>query len=488
MKRIDSYLLTHYPLLWNLRVHLIWPAILILHGLYFFSGFTSASFPGIDYGQRIHPDGETAAFSILLSVLAGVGWLLLYFRNNALKSFYPLQRGRLVAELLLVFATCFALASVSGSFTVGKVLRLRQLTAQVNLEEDRRIVRLAEHFLPYQLADFSKFNECHGAAQYPVADDSGRLPTDTFSYLNYCNHSYRGDGEYSFDTALSLTARHWLMTGQRDSVSGILKQYLQLVKKYGGQYRFDPEMHVNSIFNTPRFELRYSLSVYKPHEENEQAVTETAVSATEDPRQQAPQLKYSERTAYVEGRNAEQALSLISQARNTNAGIFGNIVYLYTALVLTILIFSFRLTGMRTWFIAVIGAGLLTAIVGLMIAVASGGIGSLMFVIILELAFTAMAVIGQNTGWTRRWAGVMLLWSIAGMPFMLPCVWTLLRDATYPEYSISINGMVSVPSPFHTFLSTYQDEALYANVFLALILIAAFYIPLARKWQAMPEE
>jgi hypothetical protein len=493
MKRLNNYLLTHHPLLWNLRVHYIWPVILLLHLFFFIGGYSSVRFPEISGYERLYPREDTMILAILMGVLAMVGWLVLYFRNNAFKSFLPLKPGRLVAEMALIFATAFGLASIAVSSAHGKAQHIRQLSRNTDLDKEQETIALALQFLPFNLETFSRFNN----ADEQLAVDTVQLttlnntvlPVDTFSYLNFNGQTYyRGDRAPVLAVDIHKRAAGWLKAGRRDSVLRVLQNYLKLVKKYGGKYRFDPAAHVQAIFSRADFAVRYTIAGYdlSQYGEEQAAEAETAAVVPVEGEVRAPALRYAKGFAYISRENPEWGIRQVEAARYELLDWDVLVFLLYAALAVTILIFGFRLTEGRTWGIAVIGAGLLTVIIGLMIAVSRGAESALVLLLIIEAAFTTLAMIGISTGWKRRWAGVLYLWSLAGMPFVLPLIWQLLQQISQPDYDSTLSRYE--PSALYDWLRASERWFVGGNLILSLALLAVFYIPLARRWQAMTEE
>ena len=90
-KNIQKYLLIHYPLLWNTKIiPLVFYAILI-HIVFFIIGFANGAidFTETETNYRYNSNDGTFGFlCVLVTLLSIIIWVVSYFKNNALKSFY----------------------------------------------------------------------------------------------------------------------------------------------------------------------------------------------------------------------------------------------------------------------------------------------------------------------------------------------------------------------------------------------------------------
>src|SRR5690606_27071488 len=160
MQRLDNYLLTHYPLLWNLRIHWVWPVIIVLHLVFFSAGYVSVSLQDGLTWQTLRISGATASMAFLCGVLIGVLWLVFYFRNNAFKQFYPLPKGRLMGEFALIALTVFGMSSFAASYAGGAYGHVRALTQDTDIVREANVINLARHFIAFDKDDFRSSGDC----------------------------------------------------------------------------------------------------------------------------------------------------------------------------------------------------------------------------------------------------------------------------------------------------------------------------------------
>ncbi|MFT7352121.1 MAG: hypothetical protein ACI9XR_001891 [Flavobacterium sp.] len=102
IKNIQNTLLIKQPLLWNTKIISITIFALAIHIIFFVIGFAQG---GVDftetnsnYSSSIFNDSIIVFFSVLVSILLFIFWLVNFFKNNALKSFYPKNNLSLFKE------------------------------------------------------------------------------------------------------------------------------------------------------------------------------------------------------------------------------------------------------------------------------------------------------------------------------------------------------------------------------------------------------
>lgn len=487
MKRLDNYLLTHFPLLWNLRLLYIWPAILLLHLLFWIAGYSSVSIPETLTYYSLEPGGGVISMATLCALLMLVLWLVFYFRNNGFKSFYPLAKGRLAAEFALLFITAIGLTTFTASYSGGVYTHVRAATHEVSLTDEANTSNLAHHFLPFSRQAFSTNEDCayHPSRSLPDSlrkggdDYSDRRgvsidATDTFSFLHYCKdeYTYRKFKGLRTPAANDAIAKRWLYGGRKDSVAHVLSQYLKLCKKYGAAYRFDAVQGAAEVFATPGFLVR-----------GEIGSSSSGTQLREESGLQAPPGD----SVYIEEQRVSYALSAIDSARRGWLSWPGALFFLYFSLGIALLIFSFRTTSVLVWFIALIGTAVWMAIFGVLAAFMRGqDVGLMVLFIVLSLSFLVVSIVWIQRQRSKRNAGILLLWAFWSLPVLLPFTCELIKRLTPPHYYSHDNMLTR--SPLYDWIEQHWRAINTGNLIFVLLMIFVLFIPLVRRWQAAPEE
>ena len=161
-------------------------------------------------------------------------------------------------------------------------------------------------------------------------------------------------------------------------------------------------------------------------------------------------------------------------------------VFYYTALLLTMLVFIFRHSTVKTFFLSVLTGVLLTIISGLILVIFSGNeeITVLSFMILYYILFAILALSIFKTNIRKAAQGIALNLFLFMTPFV-PLIFTALNRAMQyrNEYAINDYG--------HSDAETNALYFLIAEIVgsvILVILIQPLFKKLYRKWYSSPEE
>lgn len=160
--RINYYLLTHYPLLWNTR--LLWIAIIntVLHLLFLTAGLTSISVGSIAdyYSVRSVGGGNQYTLSILCGLVVLIIWCVFYLRNNAFKSSYRIGKWWLAKEFAIIFGVVFTSITYFLSFEWGVRIRVRTITDEAEMVQEMNTVNRAAVYISQEKVPYFILNNC----------------------------------------------------------------------------------------------------------------------------------------------------------------------------------------------------------------------------------------------------------------------------------------------------------------------------------------
>lgn len=461
MKKIDKYLLTHFPILWNTKAHWMLPLLLILHlGYYLIGYFQKIDFVNIRYSLG-SPDESAVAFTILLSLALLIIWLIYYFRNNALKNIYPVSWISQVMEYAIVLIISFLLCTFLRSYREGCLQHYRSYVKErkVNLADEINTVNIAEAFLPTTFDAYHYSRNCSSdgqteSAQYDSAyamNGKSSNSSEAFSYLNYCDLTIQtslttaSQNEIYSREEVHAVVNRWLQENQRDSVKLVINKYLDLIKKYGGTYEFNVDAHVTNIFSTKNFVVTRTIQAYNDSGNDKEFI------------------------------NRYNAISSINAQNETNVRDRDDdlvFFYFYFSFAIAILITSFRWFRLRTWVVSLIGAAV-WGIIFVLIGIASrDGDTAILFYIALALLFLLIGGGMIISKINKPYSGVLLTWFYWPLPSLWPCI-RLLDEWHRRYYQYNDDGW----NIFH-----------YWNYILIFIITILVIIPLAKRWQANPEQ
>lgn len=504
LKKLNQKLISNYPLLWNTRVALIIPAALIIHVLFYIAGFLQPiKLTGLWVYSYYKMEG-VIIFSVLISALMIIGWLTLYLRNNPFKSFYTIGKAYLYYEFLLIFAVFLSTSTFFLTYKQGLYNRIEIVSKDVVLEEDANAINLAMHFMAFDINDFDIRYSCDSLRADYIRDSlellsKKNMPQDAQdsmaaaiavleaeyqavdtveyekSYLHYCKQYikfYSSSINIKHEYELGAIAQRWLKEKQKDSIAMQINKFIALCRKYGISNSINTEKQVNECFNDERHTVLSILSSSDTYPADEGKTN----------------IRYS--SYFANTYNLTQAIEKVETVRR---GFWEGevlIILLYYSLGMAIILFSFRTTRLKQWFMAIIGIGLLSVLLSLIVLGFHNeeqAIPALLLAIWAIVLFFALRFIYKQG--PKIISGIFLNWVFWFMPFVIPLVFVLLYEATDTDcYEAYQQGLPCPPDkPIHRWIAQNWDIINGGNVVLILLLLLV-YVGLVRKWQANPEE
>lgn len=498
--KLNTWLITRFPLLWNTRVVFVLPLVLLIHGLFYLAGYSQLIGFSEFHQGRIFEAEEVILFSCLITVVILLIWLIYYLRNNPLKAHYPISKKYMFGEFLLLFLIFFSSATFFFTFRQGIYDQARSMTADTDLVEEANAINLAFHFIPMRVDGFLSCQSCDslhareerqderfriyqeslkkGASKsYYDGDQEPFTYSDTpaLSYLNYCHLmvSDLDEGALISKEENSRRAVSWLKGGNKDSVRLALTRLKELLVKYEVTHRFDPLRQADVVFWGPGFVVQEG-TFYNPDHDYE--FVDTAGHSI---------INYHDLT---------DAIDKVEEIREGFWDYEMLLGILYYALGAAIALYSFRMMKARIWFAALIGVGLWAIVLGLVFSLSDmeeEGVFSVF--LFLFLAFLALAIWLIRGKENKFFSGLTFLWAIWSQLAVLPLIVAFVMETYGYEETVvrTIDGQINVEKVRTTAYTWFNDNIEHVfsfNLGLFLVLLILIYIPLARKWQANPEE
>ena len=169
-KKINQYLITHYPLIWNLKLVWILLVGIIFNIIAFTNGFLHYSSPKLTTGYNF----KTVFFSelyilyyFIITLIILIIWLFYYIKNNRFKSKYPTSRNYLFKEFLGVFTVLIVFVSVPNVFNYGLHTRIANFITDDEFAED---VDLINRAMPFTLQQQNGYSNHSRNLTVPIFD------------------------------------------------------------------------------------------------------------------------------------------------------------------------------------------------------------------------------------------------------------------------------------------------------------------------------
>lgn len=298
------------------------------------------------------------------------------------------------------------------------------------------------------------------------------------SIYNYCGFAVTPlDTTIQYDFYAKETYK--LLNGnQKAKIQSLMKDYLKLADEYEVGYRFKDKSWIDYVYNPPYYFVDYEL---------------TTPSRYNDVNQK------SYKKDYIAQSDMETSLNSIKRAKEGVIESFGYPLILYIALGISLLIFTFRMTTMRTWVVAVVGSMVvffiyfcLYFLFGMMFS-SMNETYALSLLLGFIFIFFLLAFSGIFSGKRKLISGVNFIWSIWTFGAILPIITGLYSrylDRIYAYNYYSEDFPVGYKYTQHPHVIWIQDNfetIMYLNLILIFIFLFLM-LTVIKKWKAMPEE
>lgn len=512
LKKLQNYLLEHYPLLWNMRLVSVLSVILLLHLIHFMVGYQS--FDDLDtYGWR-DPESRFFStpfvmFSFIISTVVFILWLIRVFRNNAFKSFYPFSNGQLFAQMMIIFFVCLLNITYYYSFTSGYVWHSRNQSNEEGNKKDIELYNkvigllqestdaykienkcwpkpfpLSRHYQSSQsnVVTYENGRPINQPAEFYYQSRSGELFTVAqvdsmlggyqYSYLNQCSdyiyiHSAFASPNYAEPVTVEreLTANraaYTRMLNDPKELRQVMKDFIEMCDRHQIAYKLNADDWFQWVYNPPYYPVKYTI---KHWYYNGGRMGSTGGN------------QFNPKGYYIELNKLQNKLNNTMRSYRYGFKLGAFCGFLYAALAMSLLVFSFRATSRRVWLVSFIGSGLICLIVGTLTALI--GINShgrsfentaLNMYLIIIFGFLAVHYMSSN----KIIAGASLNWFTWSLPFV----------------SVIIFAFVEMQNKqrVHLIENSSADLYFFCCLLAYLLVMALVLIPRYRNWQAKPED
>jgi len=440
------------------------PLVILLNTIFFFWGYCQDITLKNIVSGHYHFSDMMIGIAILLGILIILFWLIFYLRHNAFKALLPLSKFHLQKEFAIVLIVFLGLVAPIVVAHKGMNYKINRISKSVNTPKEKRIIFLAQHFLPFELGRFNSRKLYEAANE----SDTGRLETGMVpgvSYLNYRGSEYYDEGYIDKDSLLDIKAIAWLKEHRKDSIITYIDKYLQLCKKYGGEYKFNSTAHVNSIFATSDFQVKEEIPMTK-YDKDEKLNNRYI---------QSPYISLSAIERIIEVRKGLQLEEYFA--------------WVMFALGFSFALFSFRVVPVKAWITAIVVAGLLAIGTAILYVVSNNERVLILSPIVLTIGSLCVSAVSIFQKKRKFFAGVSYLLAWIALPFFVVALYGFLYEYTgYSYYASVMYAKEGFSHQMHDWLKDNSNNFLIANCIFALLMALFVMIPLIKKWRANPEE
>jgi hypothetical protein len=494
LKRIQKYLLVHYPLVWNTKIIPLSCALLVFNLIFFILGYFRGylDFNETSDNYRYNNDDNIIGFSVALAILTAIIWLVFYLKNNAFKSFYPRKKYSLYQEWMLILLGSLLMCAMPVSFLWGEQVRVRSYFSESEAKKRCEILSSASIFTEgsFRNNGFIQTDSLGYTVQVPVDHikfKGRRYPLNSLLNKNMYDFSFFGRETNSLRSQKIFT---WLVNNRKDSVAALFTKFLAIADEHHLRGNVDKDKWLQLTYHYPDFAgdtivaNENVIFEYEYNRRNHDSIdTLNQYLKTINGRQ------YIFNKHFVPGKKLNYSYNKISDAwTNPYVDDEAILVSICFALGFSILVFSFRASTGRNWLIALIVTGVMSIIFGIIMAFTRYDeiYGYLLFAFALLLCIYFFYILRKDK--TKEISGIVLNMVLWIFPFMLPLAYFLLLELSY-NYT-DFNELQSVVQrekyPVIYFLSENNLLILYVNIIFILLGMLFFSVKI-KKWKGIAE-
>jgi len=508
-KDIQKKLLLKYPLLWNTKFVPMVAIGLLLHLIFFGLGYLDGT---IDFSNRNNLDIEVTCilFGVLLVVIVIILWLVNYFKNNSLKSFYSKSKYSLFYEWLQIFVVSTLLITFYLPFSVGKQLHQKSYYSLEETTNRCKTIATADIFIDGSFAETEIDSLASG-----LIDSLGNVinqekidsinnnnpdyyPESAAAAYTYKNHIIFNGKKYNQfslvnrntfeftvisreqDSLNRIQVQNWLHQDNQAEVKKLMHNYLSLIREHNLATNLTLDKWFDIVYKAPEFDEFLYIQPYLREYETDNSYNSYDYVAKVGNGER----KYSK--YFVQQDVLKDKYDTVSEAHTDSFFKIEIILgFLYGAFGLSILIFSFRVTSGKSWLIALVSTGVINIVYGIFTAIT--GVGNMYAYLIL---FTILGIIfyffliyfNKKNLQLSRIALNLFLWSFIGI---IPLIYFIIQEHYASKYDYRTG--YSYNSPEYLWFRDHILHMFSLNFVLA-ILTLFFLSKIIRNWKGISED
>lgn len=502
IKKIQKYLLENHPLIWNIRFFPVLLIIITANLIFFGIGYlsTDTAFGSNDYNY--YGDGLAVLYfaSIVIGILILIGWLIHYMRNNAFKVYYPRKAVHIYLEWILCFIICVGIAFIPLSLTEGCNKKWRAASSLKDTEKALEIIGQAEMLLPrYTYSyEYRSYSEQQQPIRIPdgMAMNLDSLNLDLYSFEQDVNGNlilkgyigpsllfYPEDYYHDYKTSSKILTekgkkirqiKTWLVNGEKEKIKALMEDYLELIKKHEAHTNLTADTWFDRIYHPPFFAIDSNSLIAS------RSISSSSYYYDDDT------YYTGENTPYVNEYNLKHGYEKIKDSyTDTEVVRIITLISLCISLVISILIFSCRVTTIRKWLQAIVCVGvlqLLISFVTVLIAINnhSESLYALCMLgswIVLFIAILVYGINKINNKENKGRSNILINIFIWLIPCIIPLLFFIIHFFEFFDYDYRYGRHFeeNIELMFWINIPVTVISMLFASLFI-------------RKWKGLPDE
>lgn len=201
INKFNQYLLEKYPTIWNTKLVWMLMAGFMVHILFFIIGYISHINPKSLQTSNVTNDyfnDGIILVHLIISILMIVGWLIMMFKNNAFKNFYPSSKGKLFSQFFQYFIIIFVCTTFYFSYMIGFKMFINNKYPDAEMKENIEIINRGNAFLSQNLELYTLDNRLSPKPFYDLYCETDIKKVDrTKKYFVFYDRVYQYNSVYS---------------------------------------------------------------------------------------------------------------------------------------------------------------------------------------------------------------------------------------------------------------------------------------------------
>ncbi len=495
-KTIQKQILLKYPLLWNTKFIPMLFVGIFMNFIYFLIGYFDGNLVfSENYSSKF--DFTFYGFTVLISLLILIVWLVNYFKNNSFKQLYAKSKHALFFEWVQIVGIVALLSMFYFPFELGRQAHKRSYFSEAEARKRCETLSKGDFFIDgnYEEPKVDSLQSVFNATNINGEYQGVRIVR--FNYVVIEGKKFlpnalinRNVGEFSFfsreeDSLRKLKLRKILVENKDFEVKKILKDYLSILKDHKLATNLDEKSWFASVYDFPKFEnykfISTKLPSYNGYQNNKIQFGDEYASSDIENYEKSYSQYYIQRDVLVDNYNEISLAFTQSVFKSEHI-----LVYIYTVLGLSMLIFSFRITSGKSWLIALVGFGIFNIIIGILAATSQF---DLTYPMVMLAAFLfifvnfILVVLSKKTKNQTQVFLNLLVWLFGGC---IPTVY-LVYIELYQDSLMANNVKGYFDDPQYKFLMENIPTMFALNILL--VGIGMFFLTkLIRTWKGISEE
>jgi len=159
--KFNQYVLEKYSTVWNTKIIWMLLASIVVHILFFIIGYLShvnpVSLQKFEVKDDYFRDGMIF-IHLIISILMIVGWLIMMFKNNAFKNFYPSSKSKLFLQFVQYFIIIFSCTTFYFSYMTGFKMFIKNKYPDKEMTSNIDVINKAMPFISQELNGYTLDN------------------------------------------------------------------------------------------------------------------------------------------------------------------------------------------------------------------------------------------------------------------------------------------------------------------------------------------